>query len=727
MGVALVCVLTPAQLFAQATSTTSESLDLEDMDELLEMDPPEKKKPKSSDEEMVDEIVVTGSRTRKKLKDVTVSTELINKKEMRESGAENLTEVLEEHPGVELERSTRGVGIRLMGLNPEHTLILVDGLRVTGRLGGSIDPTRFNLENLEQIEIVKGAGSAIYGSEAIGGVVNVITAMPKKPFESTARAVFGMFNTLDATGAVGAVWKDLSTRFSGGYHRSDGYCITKYENDPATGERRVKIITDSTGRPINRSVPACGVESSSEDIRNVGAGFESYNIVNTSQWEPSKRFKVRSRFDYRLLDQSADDIGAGNALIERNQRTEVISASLNPTITFAGGGQLRLAAGYERFRLQIAQDAVGGTQQDDFQDIRQEVGQVNLQVDQLLGQSHLFSLGLEGLFEAQSGDLINGSRNRQRAAMFVQDEWTMTEDPFLFQLVPSMRLDIDSQFGSAVTPRVAMRFDPIKQVIMRVSYGLGFRAPTFEELNLSFLNPGSGYFVEGNLDLVPERSQAFNFSGEIQPWKWLTASATFFYINLDNLIDTQRGDQPVMGLSRFRYVNVESARSTGVETTLTVRPYLKGLTVDLGYVYNPTRDRNLDRQLQGRATHKGTARAIYRNKAWGLAAMVRSSFFGERPFFADFAGDGVEDVAPPYVTLDMRVEKRFFDQKFSVFVGAENLFNAGDPDLLPITPRSVYGGISGRYDFDPSQDSPALGLWPSGPGGFTSPTGVAIQ
>ena len=652
----------PSIAAAQATSVTATAAPPQTAEE------PEAPKP--------EEIVVTGSRIKERLSDTTVATELINQREIQDSGAENLTELLEEQPGVELERITRGTGVRLMGLDPEHVLILVDGERVTGRVGGGIDPTRYTLDNVAQVEVVKGAGSAIYGSEAIGGVINIITRTPEKPFEASVRGTYGMFNTVDAVGSVGGKLGPVSSVFSGGYHRSDGYTIQDEEGD---------------------------------NLQTTGPKYGGWELSNNTVFEIDDEARIRLRGDYRSLDQEAQDQFGRTSVSQRKQNQSSWTAALSPELLFGDKGFFRANLSFSYFDFDIQQQA-GST----MDNLYQTIGQLSFQIDDEVIENHLVSVGLEGLLERQGGTtssegveadfFAGGTQDRQRAAIFLQDNWTPIDDDFFISVVPSIRVDVDSQFGSVATPRFAVRYDPIQEIAVRMSYGLGFRAPTFEELYLDFVNQGSNYLVQGNDQLEPERSQAFNLTGTVRPWEWISGTATFYYINLDNLIDTQNLGRRLDGLTLFQYVNVESARSTGAEASIDLFP-IEELSFRFGYVFNATKDRATDRPLDGRARHKGTVRIGFKSDDWGLYAEARSQIYGTRIFFRDTDGDGDTDRVPekPYATIDFRVEKTLFEW-FGLFAGFENILDAGDPEFTPITPRSFYGGISARFHLDEASE-----------------------
>jgi hypothetical protein len=130
--------------------------------------------------------VVTGGRLPQQLKDSTVAVEVVSRRQLQESGARDLGEALEARPGLETVRNVGTTGLRMGGLGPEYNLIMVDGQRISGRINGGIDLSRLSVENIEQIEIVKGPSSVLWGSDALAGTVNIITRKPTKPLGGTA-------------------------------------------------------------------------------------------------------------------------------------------------------------------------------------------------------------------------------------------------------------------------------------------------------------------------------------------------------------------------------------------------------------------------------------------------------------------------------------------------------------------------------------------------------------
>ena len=147
-------------------------------------------------------IVVTATRTSQRLEDTPVITNLITRTEIEATGAENIGEVLEHTAGIIIHRDGHGDGVQLQGLDSEYVLILVDGEPQVGRIAGKLDMARLAVENVERIEIVKGATASLFGNAALGGVINIITRKATTPFSVQVSQNFEQNSTLDSRGTL---------------------------------------------------------------------------------------------------------------------------------------------------------------------------------------------------------------------------------------------------------------------------------------------------------------------------------------------------------------------------------------------------------------------------------------------------------------------------------------------------------------------------------------------
>ena len=629
--------------------------------------------------------VSTASRTSQAIGDTAVTTQVLGRERIEASGAENLAEMLEEQPGLQVQRGfagAGGAGIQMQGLDPRYTLILVDGQRVTGRINGVIDLTRFQAEDIEQVEIVQGPSSSLYGSDAMGGVVNIITRKSKKLYESELHASYGSFNTADLSARTGLRRDRWGLTLTGGWHHTDGFTIPDPERPEA-------------------------------DQSTTGNAQNSANVALAADYTPDVPVDLRvgTRVDFQHRDVRGVLFSAPRANYDRRNLTRIVNATVTPEIRWSAPARLRFIGRYAYFNDLLTSDQRGSDAMDSRERTIDQIAELTTQYDHTLAgprTTHTITTGAQASFEQIEAARVTGdNRRRYRYALYVQDEWLIAQEPRVM-LVPSARLDLDSQFGSVVTPKIAGRLDPLRWLTLRASYGLGFRAPDFKELYLQFANQSVGYVVIGNPELKPEYSRGFNGGAELRAREWGQLSVAYFHNQIDNLISTPTSLALFEnGTTVFQYINISEAQTQGVETRAALR-VLKHFALDGSYTFTDARDRTPDadgslqeRALPQRPRHQGAFRLSFHHEEWGTRAQLRGAVFGRQPFDTATLVEGDSDTVflDPYLSLDVRVSQSFL-KHFSVFVGADNLANAGDPDYLPIVPRSFYGGLTLRYWLD---------------------------
>ena len=171
----------------------------------------------------LDNVVVTATRTPRLMGNVAIPVSVINAKTLYQAGSLRLNDILAEQTGINIVDNF-GKGVQVQGLSSEYTLILVDGEPLIGRTGGVLDLSRISVRNIRKIEIVKGPSSSLYGSEAMGGVINIITdgsGVNKSDFGLR----YGRFNTLDGSYNFSRRFKKTDVTASVNYNRSAGYSL----------------------------------------------------------------------------------------------------------------------------------------------------------------------------------------------------------------------------------------------------------------------------------------------------------------------------------------------------------------------------------------------------------------------------------------------------------------------------------------------------------------------
>jgi len=602
-------------------------------------------------------IVITGTLNETPLRDSVVATEVMTREEIVDSGAQNVAELLDDQPGVEVIQGFRGQEIRILGLASKHVLILVNGERAIGRINGGLDLERLSALDIERIEIVKGAGSALYGSDAIGGVVNIITRMAQRPFEAEVTSTAGSLGTRIAGSNVGMRQGPLSARATGGWQKRDPYDL-----DP-------------------------------NDASTTSSSFEEFDAGLALGYRLSEASEITASGDYSLRNARGVD-EQGRATFDRVTRTETSGASLGAE-TRIGKHRLSARLRYQRFRDQFLYDQHNSEDLDQKQETTQDFVRGQAKYDVVVGQ-HLLTFGADAMAESMSAQRISENGQRLRLGAFAQDEWLVSSAPQI-SIAPGIRFDHDSQFGGNLNPKVAARYVPTDSLTVRASYGFGYRAPDFKELYHQFQNGPAGYEIVGNPNLRPETSRSVTVGAEFTPHPMLWTSASVFHTEIDNLIliDTR---SELAGMTLFEYDNFAQARTMGGETQLRLQPH-STVILEGTYTYTRTLDKSSGRPLPGRAKHAGTFGTTFRAKKRGTRWRIRGRWSGLRPFFEDQTGDSMSERvnAARFVSLDTRLSQTFFENSLTVFFGVKNLLDAGEVNYLPVQPRTLYGGITARY------------------------------
>ena len=609
-------------------------------------------------------IVVTATKTPQRLKDTPVITNLITRAEIEATGAENIGEVLEHTAGIIIHRDGHGDGVQLQGLDSEYVLILVDGEPQVGRIAGKLNMARLAVENVERIEIVKGATASLFGNAALGGVINIITRKATTPFSVQVSQNFEQHSTFDSRGTLELQRDKLNTLLTLSHNRRspidldtsdltttiDGYANitgsarTEYQLTPATNlilsgqhfTQNQEGISESGSLTYDR---LGDIENSSG---SVGIAHE-FNVGNLQKMSPT--LLTGKLYATRYDDEST--------VINRETR-ETSSGNLN------------------------IQDLVKG----------------EVQFDTTLWEQHQLTMGGEIILEnLQSQRITGGERRLFTNSLFVQN---VSRPVSAFALVIGGRLDTHSEFGAHFSPKLSAMYRMTDDFRVRASYGQGFRAPDFKNLYLDFTNVTSGYQVLGNPDLQPESSHSYNLGLEYQVFNDLLTRIHIYRNDLQNLIEAERIGKSAAGGSKFEYQNISRAYTEGVDVEAVIGS-IGGFTSTIGYAYLRGADKETGLPLLNRSTHNGTLKLAYLHLNSGVQVDLRGRYASQWGFFDD--GDKVlepEELAPSYWVWNIRISKTLFEM-FKASIGCNNIFDFKIPTFYTFTGRSFYGGLSLTY------------------------------
>jgi outer membrane receptor for ferrienterochelin and colicins len=608
-------------------------------------------------------VVVTASRAEQTRASATAPVDVIDRARIEASGATTMDDVLRSIPGLQVSPTQGGLAVSMQGMDAEHTLILIDGRPLAGRVDGVVDLARISVNDVARVEILPGPASALYGSEALGGVVNIVTRRgggdPRAELELRGGSRALLEGGARVEGGHGAVRGGLSA-----YRNAQDGWDADPRDPPTTGDDAMTW----GARGWSRATPGTRLTLDAD---------ADYQQRETQGIEGTP---AGALFDVRTLQESAD---AGVAAQWWNGGAATVTGRL--------AGAL--------WRQQYLENQRGSDVQDAYQET------VDRRVLSTLGWTwtparHLLSAGIDGTFEGlESARLEDRTAERGRAAVYAQDDWTLRDfDPgggtsshegTRVALSPGGRLDVDTQFGLHATPHLALRVDPRRDLTLRATLGRGYRAPEFKELYLSFDHASYGYTLEGNPELAPETSTGGTLDTRWTPIATLELRARGWWNEVTDLIDPALLAEGNAGApATYGYVNRGRAVTRGGTAGVATRgPGRIGATLD--YTRTDARDRADDSLLDGRAPHRvsGTLR-VRPHDAVETQLVVDAN--SARPYTLD----GVTGWAAAYVLLDARVAWTA-PHGFTVEAGARNLLDARADTTLRLAPRTFYAGV--RY------------------------------
>lgn len=609
-------------------------------------------------------VVVTATKTPHRLKDTPVITDLITRAEIEATGAENIGEVLEHKAGIIIHRDGHGDGVQLQGLDSEYILILVDGKPQIGRIAGKLDMARMAVENVERIEIVKGATSSLFGNAALAGVINIITRKAISPFSIQVSQSIEQNNTFDSRGTVGF----QQSRFNGLFTLS--------------ANRRNPIDLDTS------------------DLTTTIDGYA--NITGTIRTDYQLRPATNLLFSGQYFTQDQDGISENDSIIfDRLGDIENFSGSLGIEHEFNFGNlqgisPTLLAGKIYATRYDDESTVINReTKETSSQNLNiQDLLKGEIQFDMTLWKKHQLTLGGEAVLEnLQSQRIEGGERGIFTNSFFAQNEFRPIS---AFALVIGGRLDIHSEFGTHFSPKLSSLYRVTNNFRVRASYGQGFRAPDFKNLYLNFTNVTAGYQVLGNPSLQPESSHNWNLGIEYQLTDSLLGRIHMYRNDLRNLIEAERIGRSAAGGSKFEYQNISEAYTEGVDTEIIIGS-IGGFTSAVGYAYLRGANKITGLPLLNRSTHNGTFKLAYLHLNSGFQVDLRGRYASQWGFFDD--GDKVlepQELAPSYWVWNIRAAKTLF-KSLKASIGCNNIFDFKIPTFYTFVGRSFYGGLSLVY------------------------------
>lgn len=629
------------------------------------------------------EVVVTGTRTEKPLLETPVRTEVVNRKEIERTHARDLQEALRNVPGLLLKEihGKSGFEAWLQGLDSDRVLVVIDGEPVTPSTGSTVDLSQIAVTDVERIEIVKGATSALYGSNAMGGVINVITRKPSTPAAWRLRLDGGSYGDKNLSGKETSIAaRHLSGRFA--LKRDAGYAQIHGS------------LRGNDGYDLDRSTR-----------RTEGDSGHKGNLDMRLAWTPDKDTEVylAPRYYDEDLSVNFSTFAPGVGEVEKIKREDArrLHTTAGATRLLKDGGRLRGWLVYDNWRNVTQQDAIATPRIEQQRNAEIGLYRAEVQWDKPWGQRHLFTSGLlaggEHLVQDKTENGVRAvevdDKGKRNLEVYLQDDIFLTGR---WELVPGLRIQNDSDFGFHAAPKLNAMYTPDwfdgVTANVRLGYGQGYRVPNLKERHYVFDHSGLGYMVLGNPGLQPESSDSLQAGVEFSRPGVFHAGIDLFHNRLRDFIDTDLNGQKTaaQGIQIFEYRNITRALTQGVETSARYRAgrfELKG-----AYTFLDTEDRNTGKTLPRRPRHQIKAGVDYEREDWGSVFTLRAVHQSSE--FVD--GQNLIE-SPPWTSWDMRLTQAV-GKEFKIFGGINNLADthrnpADSGDFRPRQGRFVYLGV----------------------------------
>lgn len=660
----------------------------------------------STETKQLDEVIVTATRTVRQLSSLPLPAQLVSKKEIESVNSLRLSDILNEQTGlITVPDFGGGEGIQIQGLDSQYTLILIDGVPLIGRSAGTLDVSRITVGNIKQIEIVKGASSSLYGNDALGGVINIITEKPKYGFKGGLNSRIGTFNTYDNSLDLGYRKEKFSINTFVNSFKSDGYDLN--ENDA------LNTVEPFSNYTLNTKL--------------------TYNFTENTNLFISGRYYTQNQ-DYI----ASEDLKGESDIKEWNTHLKLSHTYSEKWSSY-----------FEFYTTSYkADEYLNNPDGSRFSDsnFNQLLVRPEIRATYNPNENSTFIGGLGWNHETLQRTDFSTNPEFNSPYAYLQYDANPTEK---LNLILGARFDNHSEYESQFSPKAALRYQISEKISVKGSVGYGFKAPDFRQLYFDFSNATVGYTVLGynvvttaipqleeegqianivvpisefNNELKPENSVSFNVGADYSPIATLKFNLNAFRNNINDLIDTRVIANKTNGQNVFSYYNVHEVYTQGLEFITTWKPNNQ-LKISGGYQLLFAKDKEAEEAfnngnvyarltpsspsfqlrkedyfgLYNRSRHMANLKVFYEFTKWDLDANIRGTYRSKYGLF-DTNGntylDAYDDFVEGYSIWDFAINKTLY-KNYQLGFGIDNVFGFTDTqNITNISGRIIYGKLN---------------------------------
>jgi len=650
-------------------------------------------------------------------------SKVISRQEIEMMGSRRLDEVLKEQTGMAMVNDVasggRAIGLQMQGFDSGYTMVMIDGQSMIGRNNGNLDLSRITVSNIERIEIIKGASSCLFGSDALAGVVNIVTRKNITQPQGMASLRYGSFNMIDATleGESPFSGKKGSVFFSGNYYRTDGFNANPY------------LSRGKTAPP-------------SDTYSLQGRGRYLLNEVSTLN------FNLRFMNRYSKNNLAYQDLSP----TEDVQNEYDLNGSVSLNNNFRNGWKLKFQYYLTRYQTeQTIEDLKTGAiaSGSDFQ---QYLHRIEWQASKQLATQLELTTGLGGAYELLLNNFYRGNKQMSNYFVFGQLNWQVMEK---LELTGGGRFDYHDKYGSRFNPSLGLRYDLASNFKLRAAVASGFKTPNFQQLYMIFTNVQTGYSVFGAEEfwreikslqdagqimsifpsaqkvatLRPERSVSYSAGVAYQPIAKVNLDLNVFYNDLKDFINSEQVAIKTNDHQIYAYMNIAKAYTTGAEIGLSCK-VSQSLNLSAGYqllyafdkgvadsikngtgLYESVYDLGLNKQrrsttndyvgLNNRSRHMANVKISYAHEPSGFSGSFRLNYRSKYGFMEANTSNNFLDPWDTYVSsfflLNASVQKSLRNKHLQLQLTVDNIMNYRDQLIPGQAGRAVLAGLSWRF------------------------------
>ena len=553
-----------------------------------------------SSEKLLDEVVVTGTRTENKVSNIPMPIQVISAKTIQMSGSQKLLDILQMQSGLVVASNPLGTalkgypnpfgdGIQMQGLDPSYTLILIDGEPITGRNAGIINLGRIAIGNIKQIEILRGPATSLYGSDALAGVINIITRQPDAD-QVDLQGHYGTNNTTGVSAFAQKKFKKTAVQFFFKRYSSDGY-----DFDPDIYGKTIDPFVDYTTN-----------------------GKFVYDINEKTKLSVSARYSTSKQTNKYLIypNMKAEAVG-GNTVESDKSVYARIQHAINNKINY-------FASVYATTYSNNASVFVKATDSL-YEHIGLEQFLLKPEIQFNFGEDPgaLLVSGVGYNYESINSTRYASFQNLNSWYVFAQKQINLRKKT---NIIIGARFDKNQLYPAQLSPKFAIAHKIKPNLIFKGSIGTGFKAPDFRQQFLNFENSLVGYTIVGaselanvlqhlkdigrlepstNIDpylkekgLVPEKSLGINVGADYTINQKSVIKINFFRNDISNLIESfSLPFKTIDNQGFFSYTNLNKVFTTGLEANFSHR-LNDNFSLSGGYQYLVAKDKEIVQKIK---------------------------------------------------------------------------------------------------------------------------------